>query len=125
MNKSVICGRIVRDPELRYTPSGKAATSFTLAVKRSFRNASGEYESDFINCVSWGKQAELLAEYVKKGQVLPISGRIQTRNYDNKEGHKVYVTEVIVEEFDFPEKRSENTNNSLGTEVPLSDDIPF
>jgi single-strand DNA-binding protein len=126
MTKVILSGRTVAEPSLRFTPSGKATASFTLAVKRSFKNAQGEYESDFINCVAWGKQAEIIAEYVKKGQIIPISGRLQVRTYE-KDSQKHWVSEVIVEEFDFPEKRSnsENPNNSYGTEVSDQSDIPF
>ncbi|MDP4158405.1 MAG: single-stranded DNA-binding protein [Bacillota bacterium] len=127
MNKIVLSGRTTAEPSLRYTTSGKAVCSFTLAVKRSYKNTQGEYESDFINCQSWGKQGELIAEYVKKGQVFTISGRLQVRTYD-KDGVKHWASEVVVEDFDFPQKSGNSSGSltsSLGHEVNLDSDIPF
>lgn len=100
MNKVSLTGRITRDPELKKTPNGTSTVSFTLAVKRS-RRVEGQTDADFINCVVWGKQAETLNTYVKKGNMLGVTGRIQVRSYQNKSGKMVYVTEVVVEEFEF------------------------
>jgi len=132
MNKITLSGRTCADPELRYLPgNGTAICNFTLAVRRSRKNASGEYESDFINCQAWAKSGELIAEYVKKGQVFTISGRLQIRKYD-KDGVNHYVAEVVVEDFDFPAKQQNDNNSveqptkgSFGHEVSLDDDIPF
>lgn len=95
INRVVLIGRLTKDPELRYTPNGVAVATFTLAVNRIFANQSGEREADFINCVVWRKQAENMANYLRKGSLTGIEGRIQTRNYENQEGKRVYVTEVL------------------------------
>ena len=99
INNTVLVGRIVRDAELRYTPSNQAVATFTLAVNRDFKNQNGEREADFINCVIWRQQAENLANWAKKGALIGITGRIQTRNYENQQGQRVYVTEVIANDF--------------------------
>lgn len=128
MNKSTLIGRLVADPELRYSQSGKAVTSFKLAVRRNFKNAQGEYESDFIPCVAWGNPAELIANSVKKGHRLAVNGRLQVRSYDAQDGTKRWVSEIAVEEFDFLESRtnsSETPSSSYGTEVPVDDSLPF
>ena len=109
MNKVQLVGRLTRDPELRTTANGVSVCSFTVAVNRRFRNPQGEYEADFINCVAWRQSAELLAKYFTKGRMVGIVGSIQTRNYDNKEGQRVYVTEVSVEEVHFVESRNAST----------------
>ena len=131
MNKCQFSGRTTKEPELKFLPSGKAACNFTLAVRRDFKNQSGEYESDFLNCVAYGKTGELIADYVKKGAWFTVWGRVQIRKYE-KDGVNHYFTEIILEGFDFPPKNSnssENTNSSssLGHEVNLGDDdlIPF
>lgn len=133
MNKITLSGRTCADPELRYLPgNGTAICNFTLAVRRSRKNAQGEYESDFINCQAWAKSGELIAEYVKKGQMFTISGRLQIRKYE-KDGINHWVSEVVVEDFDFPQKdkgQGESTSSvasSFGREVNLDDsgDIPF
>ena len=105
MNKVQLVGRLTRDPELRTTGNGVSVCSFTVAVNRRFRNAQGEYEADFINCVAWRQSAELLAKYFTKGRMVGIVGSIQTRNYE-KDGQRVYVTEVSVEEVHFVESRN-------------------
>ena len=105
MNKVELVGRLTRDPELRTTANGVSVCSFTVAVNRRFRNAQGEYEADFINCVAWRQSAELLAKYFTKGRMVGIVGSIQTRNYE-KVGQRVYVTEVSVEEVHFVESRN-------------------
>ncbi|MBE7051344.1 MAG: single-stranded DNA-binding protein [Ruminococcaceae bacterium] len=108
MNKVILVGRLTRDPELRTTASGVSVCSFSIAVNRRFKNAEGGYDADFINCVAWRQQAELLAKYFAKGRMVGIVGSIQTRNYDNKEGQKVYVTEVSVDEVHFVESKSQS-----------------
>ncbi|BAB07768.1 single-stranded DNA-binding protein [Halalkalibacterium halodurans] len=105
LNRVVLVGRLTRDPELRYTPNGVAVANFTLAVNRPFSNQQGEREADFINCVVWRKQAENVANYLKKGSLAGVDGRIQTRSYDNNEGRRVFVTEVMAESVQFLEPR--------------------
>ena len=101
MNKVIEIGRNVKDIELRQTSSGTSAVEFSIAVKRAFKNANGEYDSDFFNCVAFGKSAETISRYVKKGDMIGIEGRLQTRSYTNKEGRKINATEIIVENFEF------------------------
>lgn len=105
MNRVVLVGRLARDPELRYTPAGQAVASFTVAVNRPFKNQQGEQETDFINCVVWRKPAENLANYMKKGNLIGIEGRIQTRSYEGQDGKMVYVTEVLAENIQFLESK--------------------
>ena len=112
INNVVLTGRLTKDINLRYTQSGKAAGSFSLAVERNFTNQQGQRDADFINCVVWGKPAETMANYTHKGSLIGIEGRIQTRNYENKQGQRVYVTEVIVTNFTFLEsKKSQGQGN--------------
>ena len=99
MNSVQLIGRLTKDLDLRYTQSGKAVATGTLAVNRRFKNASGENEADFINIQIWDKGAENLANFTRKGSQVGVNGRIQTRNYENKEGARVYVTEIVVENF--------------------------
>lgn len=106
INNVVLVGRMTRDAELRYTPSNQAVATFSLAVNRNFKNQSGEREADFINCVIWRQQAENLANWAKKGALIGITGRIQTRNYENQQGQRVYVTEVIADSFQLLESRA-------------------
>ncbi|WP_047152117.1 single-stranded DNA-binding protein [Aneurinibacillus tyrosinisolvens] len=101
LNRAVLLGRLTKDPELRYTQSGTAVATFTLAIDRRVTNQQGERETDFIPIVAWSKLAELCANYLKKGQQAAVEGRIQVRNYENKEGQKVYVTEVIADNVQF------------------------
>ena len=108
INNVVLVGRMTRDAELRYTPSNQAVATFTLAVNRNFKNQAGEREADFINCVIWRQQAENLANWAKKGTLVGITGRIQTRNYENQQGQRVYVTEVVADNFQLLESRSAN-----------------
>jgi single-strand DNA-binding protein len=104
LNRVILIGRLTRDPELRYTPAGVAVTQFTLAVDRPFTNQqTREREADFINIVTWRQLAETCANYLRKGRLAAVEGRIQVRNYDNNEGRKVYVTEVIADNVRFLE----------------------
>lgn len=114
MNRVVLVGRLTRDPELRYTPSGVAVANFTLAVNRTFTNQQGEREADFINCVVWRRPAENVANYLKKGSLAGVDGRIQTRNYEGQDGRRVYVTEVVAESVQFLEPRSAATQDRAG-----------
>ena len=107
MNQTCLIGRLTKDVELKYTPANQAVAQFTLAVNRTFKNANGERESDFINCVIWRKSAENFANFVKKGALIGITGRIQTRNYENAQGQRVYITEVIAENFQMLESRNQ------------------
>lgn len=106
MNRVILIGNLTKDPELRYTPNGTAVTTFTLAVNRPRANQAGEREADFINIVAWQKLADLCATYLRKGRQAAVEGRLQTRSYDNKEGKKVYVTEVVAENVQFLGARS-------------------
>lgn len=101
INQVILVGRLTRDPEIRYTQDGRAVANITLAVTRNFKNASGEVEADFVNCTLWRKTAENTANFCKKGSVIGITGKIQTRNYENGNGKRVYVTEVIAESVKF------------------------
>lgn len=106
INSVCLVGRLTRDPELKYTGSNIAVASFSLAVNRNFKDANGEREADFINCVIWRQQAENLANWAKKGALIGITGRIQTRSYENQQGQRVYVTEVVAENFQMLESRA-------------------
>lgn len=110
MNNANLVGRLTRPVDLRYTQTGIAYGSFTIAVNRKYKNKDGEREADFINCVIWKKGAELLANYTQKGSLIGVSGPIQTRSYDNQQGQRVYVTEVLVENFDFLESRKNDAD---------------
>ncbi|MCS7463096.1 single-stranded DNA-binding protein [Paenibacillus doosanensis] len=103
LNRVILIGRLTRDPELRYTPSGVAVTTFTLAVDRPFTNQQREREADFLNIVTWRQLAETCANYLRKGRLAAVEGRIQIRNYDNNEGRRVYVTEIIADNVRFLE----------------------
>lgn len=106
LNRVVLVGRLTRDPDLRYTPSGVAVANFNIAVNRPFSNQQGEREADFINCVAWRRQAENLANFMKKGSLIGVDGRIQTRRYEGQDGKMVYVTEVVADSVQFLEPRS-------------------
>lgn len=137
INNVVLVGRLTRDPELRYTPSNVAVATFSLAVNRNFKNQAGDYEADFISCIMWRQQAENFANWLKKGALVGITGRIQTRSYDNQQGQRVYVTEVVAESFQILEKKDNAANNaSMENKIPPSfektnpmdisdDDLPF
>lgn len=145
MNKVVLIGRLTKDPELRFTPgSGTAVATVTLAVDRRLPNKDGQREADFISVVIWGKSAENTANYMGKGRLMGVSGRIQTRSYDAKDGTKRYVTEVVAEEVQFLDKGNNTSkpntmnNSDFGTSsgfesdsfdldmTPVDDgDIPF
>lgn len=111
INNVVLVGRLTRDAELRYTQSNIAVATFTLAVNRPFKNEAGERDADFINCVIWRQSAENLANWAKKGSLIGITGVIQTRSYDNQQGQRVYVTEVVASNFQLLESRNSQQNN--------------
>ncbi len=125
MNKAILIGRLTRDPELRTTPTGRNVCQFSVAVSRNFTNANGEREADFINCVVWDKQAENLVKYQKKGNQIAVEGRIQTRNYDDKDGKKVYVTEILASNISFLDSKGTgatgNTSFNNLPEPPMED----
>ncbi|GFH41401.1 single-stranded DNA-binding protein [Pseudolactococcus insecticola] len=112
INNVTLVGRLTKDPELKYTPSNQAVVSFTLAVNRTFKNANGEREADFISIVIWRKSAENFANWAKKGSLIGITGRIATRNYDDAQGRKVYVTEVVADNFQMLESRTQRDGNT-------------
>lgn len=128
MNKVCITGRMVKNVELRYTQNNVAVAQFTLAVTRKFKNQSGDYESDFINCVAYKSTAELLSKYVEKGDLIGVEGRIQTRNYENNEGKRIYITEIIADSIDFLQSKSKKEGKDSSNVVEnkssgLSDDV--
>lgn len=110
LNRTVLVGRMTKDPEMRVSPSGVTVTTFTLAVKRTFKNANGETEADFINIVTFRKTAENVNTFCSKGSLVSVDGRIQSRSYDNQEGRKVYVTEVVADSVQFLETKGKNEN---------------
>lgn len=105
MNRVVLVGRLTKDPELRFTPAGVAVATFTLAVNRNFTNQNGEREADYINCVVWRKPAENVGNFLKKGSLAGVDGKVQTRNYEGNDGKRVYVTEILCESVQFLEPR--------------------
>lgn len=106
MNKAILVGRLTKDPELKTTANGTSVCTFSVAVNRRFKNNEGGYDADFINCVAWRQQAEFLSKYFAKGRMVGLIGSIQTRNYDNKDGQRVYVTEVSVDEVYFVDSKA-------------------
>lgn len=124
INSVVLVGRMARDAELRYTPSNQAVATFTLAVNRNFKNQNGEREADFINCVIWRQQAENLVNWAKKGTLIGITGRIQTRNYENQQGQRVYVTEIVADNFMLLESRQQRDNQLNTTTDCGSNELP-
>ncbi len=116
MNCSNLVGRLTKKPDLHYNPSGVPVANFTLAVNRPFLNQQGERETDFIPIVVWRKSAENVDRYCQKGSLVGVTGRIQTRNYENNEGKRVYVTEVVAESVQFLESRNDSSvDNNEGT----------
>lgn len=119
INNVTLIGRLTRDAELRYTPSNIATAQFNVACNRNFKNANGEYDADFINCVMWREQAERFCNWTKKGMLVGITGRIQTRSYEGNDGKRVYGTEVVAENFQILEKRDNTANqNSMTEQMP-------
>ena len=124
MNKVVMIGRLTKDPETRYTQSGKAVGSFTLAVDRRGKKTYGQQTADFIPCVVWDKLAEIVANNLTKGSKIGIDGRLQVRSYDAQDGSKRYVTEVVVNELDFCDSKAA-ANKPTNTVPDDSETIPF
>lgn len=119
MNSVCLVGRLTKNPELRYTPSNQAVATFSLAVNRNFKGQNGDREADFINCVIWRQQAENLANWAKKGALIGITGRIQTRSYENQQGQRVYITEVVADNFQLLEfNKQNNQGQSQGYSQP-------
>lgn len=120
MNKAFLIGRLTRDPELRYSSSNAAIVNFSIAIDRQYTNNQGQRETDFINIVAFQKQAENIKKYVGKGSLVAVDGRIQTRNYDDKDGKRVYVTEVVADRVQFLDSRNSNANVSSMPEDNVS-----
>ena len=133
MNKAIIMGRLTKDPDVKYTQTGKVVTQFTLAVDRPFKDAQGNKETDFIPVVLWGKTAELVGNSCQKGHRLLVEGRLQIRSYDAKDGTKRWVTEIIASSVEFIERKADVAASagdkggfeSFGQAVPFDEDIPF
>lgn len=136
LNRVVLIGRLTKDPELRYTPNGVAVANFTLAIDRNYKNAQGEKETDFIPCVVYRQLAELVTNYLSKGKLAAVDGRIQVRTYTGQDGQKRWVTEIIAEDVRFLSPKDNNSGSAntapsdggagtFGHEVTLDDDIPF
>ncbi|MEV2699259.1 single-stranded DNA-binding protein [Paenibacillus larvae] len=134
LNRVVLIGRLTKDPELRYTSSGIAHASFTLAIDRPYVNQqTREKETDFINIVTWRQLAEACANYLRKGRLAAVEGRIQVRNYENDKGRRIYVTEVVAEHVRFLEyskknndtQNTEDSSNQESAPVDISDGLPF
>ncbi len=136
LNRVVLIGRLTKDPELRYTPNGVAVANFTLALDRNYKNAQGEKETDFIPCVVYRQLAELVTNYLSKGKLAAVDGRIQVRSYTGQDGQKRWVTEIIAEDVRFLSPKDNNAGSAntapsaggagtFGHEVTLDDDIPF
>ena len=117
MNKIVLIGRICKDLEVKTTQSQVAVCSFTVAVDRKFKNANGEREADFLNCVAWRQQAEFLGKYFHKGSKVALTGSLQARSYDGSDGKKIYVTEIIVDEAEFVDSKQTGTAEPNHTEA--------
>lgn len=127
MNKAFLIGRLTKDAELRTTTSGKSVANFSLAVNRNFTNANGEREADFINCITFNKTGENLVKYTHKGSQIAVAGRIQTRNYDAQDGTKRYVTEIVVDELTFLDKKEDKPEltDSEIVQAVMNDEDPF
>lgn len=128
MNKVILIGRLTANPELRYTTSNNAVTTFSIAVDRNFKNESGNYETDFINVVAWNKKAELIHEYVQKGDLIGVIGRLQVRTYQNERGENRRATEVVLEEVEFLKtkpKEEKVAQNTQSTVEPVNSNKPY
>ena len=127
LHKVILIGRLTKDIELRHTTNGTAVESFTLSVDRPFTTKDGKKETDFINCQVWRKQAENCAQYIGKGSLVAVEGRIQVRNYEAKDGIRKYVTEVVCDNVRFLDsKKSKPTETIEGEEINISEeDVPF
>ena len=125
MNKAILLGRLTKDPEIKYTQSGKAVASFTRAIDRR-KGANGDKQADFISCVAWEKTAETIGNYCSRGQQIAVEGRIQSRSYDAQDGSKRYVTEVVVQSMEFCGKKSDNGGHAAESAASdYDEEIPF
>ena len=118
MNEIILSGRLVKDPEVRYTQTQKVVTLFSLAVSREVKNEQGNYDADFFSCVAWGKTAELMGNTLKKGARILLTGRVQIRNYESN-GERKYITEVIVNKFEYLDRKETKAMGDMGMEVPF------
>ena len=118
MNKAFLIGRLTRDPELRYSSSNAAIANFSIAIDRQYTNGQGQRETDFINIVAFQKQAENIKKYVGKGSLVAVDGRIQTRNYEDKDGKRVYVTEILANNISFLDSKGTNTSSNDFNSLP-------
>lgn len=125
LNRAVLVGRLTKDPEFRTTPSGVDVSTFTLAVNRNFKSKDGEQQADFINCVVFRKQAENVKNYLSKGSLAGVDGRMQSRSYENKEGQRVYVTEVVCDSVQFLEPKNNGQSNNQSKQQGQAQDNPF
>ena len=125
INRVVLTGHLTKDPELKVTQSGLSVVQFVIGVQRQFARKDGEREADFISCVAWRKTAENIAKYFKKGQLIGIDGRVQTRSYDDKNGQRVYVTEVVVDNFAFLSSQKGQGNQNPSQRPSTTAQDPF
>lgn len=125
MNRVCLTGRLTADLELRYNSSNTAFTRFNLAVNRNFKNENGEIQADFISCVAWRERAEMMCKYLKKGSLIGVEGRIQTGSYEDKDGNKRYMTDVIVEQITFLESKKEGRPAPEDTEQVEKSKSPY
>lgn len=127
MNRVCLVGRLTKDPELKYSQNGTAICNFTLAVDRPYKNSQGEKETDFLSCIVFGRIGENCAEYLGKGKRVAIDGRVQTRNYENKDGKKVYVTEIIADNVQFltPKSKTDEAPADMPMHEVNPDELPF
>jgi len=136
MNRCILIGNLTKDPELRSTPNGVSVCSFSIGVSRRFSNQNGERETDFFNIIVWRKQAENAAKYLRKGSQVAVSGQIQNRSYDDKDGNKRYITEIIAEEVQFLRSSSSDgsgggsygapdSSNDGSQMLEINEDMPF
>jgi len=121
MNKAFLIGRLTRDPELRYSSNNAPIVNFTIAIDRQYTNSEGQRDTDFINIVAFQKQAENISKYVSKGSLVAVDGRIQTRNYEDKDGKRVYVTEVVADRVQFLDTKNSNSNREKADDVSPAD----
>lgn len=125
MNKVILIGRVTKEIELKSTNSGKYAATFTLAVNRDYKNADGNYDADFINCVAYEQRAETISKYVHKGDKFGVIGKLNTRTFDRQDGSKAYITEVMVDGFEFLESKKEKSVDIDDFEPTNIEDLPF
>ena len=136
INRAILVGRLTKDPELRHTANDIAVATFTLAVNRQYANQSGEREADFIQCVVWRRQAENVHQFLSKGSLVGVEGRIQTRTYDDQDGNRKYITEIVCDSVQFLETKSQSESTQDNTprsetrpkpknDVISEDDLPF